>query len=302
MNNIITKLKSNLAQINQQLKDGLQLNLDDFGLEENPIGEFTSRFAGVHLSSAFQPIYNIQHSDLFGHEALLRPRLIATSEVATPDFAFGYAEASNNLIKLDRICRALHLLNYNLIFEDKGLLFLNVHPTLLIIVNQHGKVFERILHANSVPTDRVVIELKDFVTPKPDDSLIGYENKLASAIDNYHEHGYQIAIDNFGNHHSLISRLWKLNPDFIKLDKTLITNAENNVKLRSAIFGLVKIIQDIGVKPIITGIETQTQLDIAIQTGAELLQGYFFEKPASVKNLHSSEIIKRYAEVAKPQL
>ncbi len=296
----ITQKKTSLALLHTQFKDTLSLNLDDFGLEENKLGEFTSRFVGVHLNSAFQPIYNIEQSDLFGHEALLRPRLIASGQETTAEFAFGYAEASNSLIKLDRICRALHLLNYNLIFEDKGLLFLNVHPILLIGVNQHGKVFERILHANSVPTDRVVIELKDFVTPKHNDSLIGYENKLASAIDNYHEHGYQIAIDNFGNNLSLISRLWKLSPDFIKLDNSLIANAEHDIKLRKSIFGLVRLIKDIGVKPVITGIETQVHLDIAIQSGAELLQGYIFGKPVSVKNLQSSELIKRYVETAKP--
>jgi EAL domain-containing protein (putative c-di-GMP-specific phosphodiesterase class I) len=139
----------------------------------------------------------------------------------------------------------------------------------------------------------VVIELRDFVTPAPEDSLLGYERKLASAIDNYHDRGYQIAIDNFGNQHSLVSRLWKLNPDFIKLDQALIRQAEENPRLAKTLLGLVKIIKDIGAEPIITGIETQVQLDIALQTGASLIQGYLLGKPASVKNLQSSSLMKR---------
>lgn len=298
MTNKINNPQANLAgesleALSLALKESLSLDLSDFGLEVNDLGEYTSQFVGVHLNSAFQPIYNVSSGDLQGYEALLRPILIASAQATKPEFAFSYAQASNNLIKLDRISRALHLLNYQQIFQEKGLLFLNVHPSLLINVNEHGKVFERILHANSVPTDRVVIELRDFVTPAPEDSLLGYERKLASAIDNYHDRGYQIAIDNFGNQHSLVSRLWKLNPDFIKLDQALIRQAEENPRLAKTLLGLVKIIKDIGAEPIITGIETQVQLDIALQTGASLIQGYLLGKPASVKNLQSSSLMKR---------
>lgn len=298
MTNKINNPKASLAgesleALSLALKESLSLDLSDFGLEVNDMGEYTSQFVGVHLNSAFQPIYNVSSGDLQGYEALLRPILIASAQATKPEFAFSYAQASNNLIKLDRISRALHLLNYQQIFQEKGLLFLNVHPSLLINVNEHGKVFERILHANSVPTDRVVIELRDFVTPAPEDSLLGYERKLASAIDNYHDRGYQIAIDNFGNQHSLVSRLWKLNPDFIKLDQALIRQAEENPRLAKTLLGLVKIIKDIGAEPIITGIETQVQLDIALQTGANLIQGYLLGEPASVKNLQSSSLMKR---------
>ena len=298
MTNKINNPQANLAgesleALSLALKESLSLDLSDFGLEVNDLGEYTSQFVGVHLNSAFQPIYNVSSGDLQGYEALLRPILIASAQATKPEFAFSYAQASNNLIKLDRISRALHLLNYQQIFQEKGLLFLNVHPSLLINVSEHGKVFERILHANSVPTDRVVIELRDFVTPAPEDSLLGYERKLASAIDNYHDRGYQIAIDNFGNQHSLVSRLWKLNPDFIKLDQALIRQAEENPRLAKTLLGLVKIIKDIGAEPIITGIETQVQLDIALQTGASLIQGYLLGKPASVKNLQSSSLMKR---------
>ena len=298
MTNKITSTSANLAgqsleALSQELKESLSLDLSDFGLEVNEIGEYTSQFVGVHLNSAFQPIYNVSSGDLQGYEALLRPILIASAQATKPEFAFSYAQASNNLVKLDRISRALHLLNYQQIFQEKGLLFLNVHPSLLISVNEHGKVFERILHANSVPTDRVVIELRDFVTPSPEDSLLGYERKLASAIDNYHDRGYKIAIDNFGNQHSLVSRLWKLTPDFIKLDQALIRQAEDNPRLAKTLLGLVRIIKDIGAEPIITGIETQVQLDIALQTGASLIQGYLLGEPASVKNLQSSNLVKR---------
>lgn len=281
-----------LNLLRNQLKETLLLDLDDLGLEQNATGEYISEFFGVHLQSAFQPIYNIASGDLLGHEALLRP-VLGNIQEATPDFAFRYAEAHGKLVKFDRVSRTLHVLNYNQIFQEKGLLFLNVHPNLLISVSEHGKVFERILHAHSVPTDRVVIEIRDFSIPEHQENLVTYEKQLAAAIDNYHELGYKIAIDNFGSHYSLISRLWKLKPDFIKYDINIIQEAVLNDRLQQALSGLTALIKNLGAEPIATGIETQEQLNIATAANIHLLQGHIFSQPVSAKKLQSSDVLHR---------
>lgn len=290
--------KTNRHLLKAQLKKSLALDFDDFGLEENQTGEFSATFVGINLQSAFQPIYDVNAGDLAGHEALLRACL-GNVQDTTPEFAFSYAEAQGRLVKLDRVSRTLHVLNYHEIFKEKGLLFLNVHPNLLMSVNQHGKVFENILHANSVTADRVVIEIKDLSVPDQYESLLSYEKKLISAIENYHERGYKIAIDNFGNQHSLVSRLWKLNPDFVKFDKTLIQEAEHNTRLEKSINGLIDVIKNLNVQPIITGIESQIQLDIAMAAGVNLLQGHLLGRPVPAKALQSSDLIKR--EIQLPE-
>jgi EAL domain-containing protein (putative c-di-GMP-specific phosphodiesterase class I) len=160
-----------------------------------------------------------------------------------------------------------------------------VHPKLLISVNEHGKVFERILHANSVITDRIVIEIQE--------ALIDHDLQLTGAINNYRDRGYRIAIDRFGSNQSHIDRLWKLTPDFVKLDLNLIQQAETDKRVRSALPGLIKIIKDLGAKPIVTGIETQGQLDIALESGSSLFQGYFLAKPVTAKELQPSALFKR---------
>jgi EAL domain-containing protein (putative c-di-GMP-specific phosphodiesterase class I) len=281
---------SHLEQLRLQLKESLLLDLDDYGLAEQSTGEFNSTFLGVQLNSAFQPIYDIQAGDLFGHEALLRPSL-GGELASTPEFAFTYAEQAGKLVPFDRVTRTLHVLNFRQIYAENGLLFLNVHPELLITVNGHGKVFERILHANSVPTNRVVIEIKE--------SLIERDKQLIEAIDNYHDRGYRIAIDGFGSAKSHIDRLWKLAPDFVKLDLNLIQKAEQTPRLQKLLPGLIKIIKDLDAKPVITGIETQVQLDIAIEAGATLVQGYFLAKPAIAKELQSSSSALLRASVKK---
>jgi EAL domain-containing protein (putative c-di-GMP-specific phosphodiesterase class I) len=273
-----------VEQLRLQLKESLRLDLDDYGLTEQFTGEFSSTYLGVQLNTAFQPIYDSEAGELFGHEALLRPSL-GGELASTPEFAFTYAEQAGKLVEFDRVSRTLHVLNFRQIYAENGLLFLNVHPKLLISVNEHGKVFERILHANSVPTDRVVIEIHE--------GLVEQDKQLTEAIDNYRDRGYRIAIDRFGSAQSHIDRLWKFSPDFVKLDLNLIQKAESNERVRKILPGLVKMIRDLGAQAVITGIETQTQLNIAIETGSTLFQGYFLAKPVTAKELQPSALFKR---------
>lgn len=272
---------SYVEQLRLMLKEALLLDLDDYGLVEQSSGELNSTFLGVRLNSAFQPIYDIQHGELFGHEALLRPSLGGELS-STPEFAFTYAEQAGKLVPFDRVSRTLHVLNFRQIYAENGLLFLNVHPKLLIAVNAHGKVFERILHSNSVPTERVVIEIQE--------ALIEQEKQLTEAIDNYRDRGYRIAIDRFGSTQSHIDRLWKFAPDFVKLDLQLIQKAEQNIRVRKILPGLIKMIKDLGAQPVITGIETQTQLDIAIESGASLVQGFFLARPVTANELQPAKL------------
>ncbi|HSI43607.1 MAG TPA: EAL domain-containing protein [Methylotenera sp.] len=274
---------SHVEQLRLQLKESLLLDLDEYSLAEQSTGEFNSTFLGVRLNSAFQPIYDSEAGDLYGHEALLRPSL-GGELASTPEFAFSYAEQAGKLVQFDRVSRTLHVLNFRQIYAENGLLFLNVHPKLLIAVNAHGKVFERILHDNSVPTERVVIEIPE--------SLVEQDKQLEEAIDNYRDRGYHIAIDDFGKKKTNLDRLWKLSPDYVKLDLSIIQEAEHNIKVRKGLPSLISLIRDLGAKPIIEGIETQNQLDIAVQAGGTLLQGYFLGKPVTAKELQPSSLFK----------
>jgi EAL domain-containing protein (putative c-di-GMP-specific phosphodiesterase class I) len=265
-----------VAVLKEQLREALFLDLDEYGLEEPHSGQFISTFLGIELGSAFQPIYDSEAGELYGHEALLRASL-GQSQAVSPEFAFGFAEQSGRLVKFDRICRTLHLLNFRRIFAESGLLFLNVHPELLLSVNAHGRVFERILHAHSVPTRRVVIEIRE--------SAIEQSKRLEEAVENYRERGYRIAIDGFGRKHTGLTRLWKLTPDFVKLDHALIAEAAVNKQARRALPHIVELIRALDAQPVIQGIETQAQLEQAILAGSTLLQGNFLGLPASAREL-----------------
>ena len=223
--------------------------------------------------------YTIELGDLTGHEAILKPN-IGDEVSSSSEFAFTYAEKAGKLVQFDRASRALHVLNFKNIYGESGLLFLSVHPNLLVTVNEHGKIFEQILHAYSVPTNRVVIQI--------DETLIESDPLLTEAIKNYRDRGYLIGLTNFGSRNSHINRLWQYTPNFVKLDPDLISRAEENINARQILPGLIQMIKDIGALSIVPEINNQQQLDLAVESGAALLQGHFLSKAVNAKDLQPS--------------
>jgi EAL domain-containing protein (putative c-di-GMP-specific phosphodiesterase class I) len=282
-------VQKNISQLKTNLREALFLDLDDFGLEIST-EEVVSKFAGLHLRSVFQPIVIHGAEDIpLGYEALLRPSIGGT-DALTPSAAFSFADNQGRLVKFDRVARTLHTLNYLNLPQERGLLFLNVHPKLLTSVNAHGKVFENILHNHSVPTYQVVIEVLE--------SAVEVDQKLSEAVANYRDRGYKIAIDDFGSKHSNLDRLWEVSPDYIKLDISIIRQAQANPKVRKVLPKLIQIIQELEAQAIVEGIENEIQLHIAIDSGAKLLQGYQLGKPAPASVWHKFRSAQQLQQVA----
>jgi len=255
------------------LRNSLFLDLDEYTLVNTKQQGVVCSFMGVQLSSVFQPVLRAD-GKVAGREALLRTSTPGLGELV-PGAAFNHAVRARRLVQFDRLVRTIHLLNHSNNFDEHELLFLNVHPHLLTSVSDHGRTFEQILHYYSVPTSRVVIELKEFAAED--------YTRLEDAVSNYRSLGYKIAVDNFGASYSGINkvanlhpdsldRVLRLRPDIVKLDDALL-------RATGTIYRLVNTFHSVGAQVAITGIETQEQLDIAHNAGADLLQGYYLGCP-----------------------
>lgn len=255
----------NRSQYGQHLSPGDSLNLAE--------GRVTGRFAGLSLDSAFQPIVQASSGRIVGHEALLRATAPDGSPLA-PDAVFVLPTDGEEIVFLDRLARTVHALNYLLQARSQGGdLYLNIHPRhLLAVSGDHGLVFEAILKRLGLSPERVVLEILE--------SAIDDSARIRQAVANYRSRGYRIAIDDFGRHHSNFDRLWQLEPDVVKLDRSLIDEASRNPKARRVLPRLVEIVHDLEARVVFEGIETAEQLAIAIDAGADQLQGYYLARPA----------------------
>jgi EAL domain-containing protein (putative c-di-GMP-specific phosphodiesterase class I) len=281
-----------LADLQRKIAIDLFLDLDDHALRSNRQQGLVCSFLGLNLSSAFQPIIRAD-GKIVGREALLRAVVIAKEEAISPRSAFAHAIAAQKLVAFDRLVRTIHLLNHANEFGEHELIFLNVHPQLLTSVSDHGRTFEQILHFYSVPTSRVVIEIRE--------SAVKDDARLEEAVKNYRNLGYKIAIDNFGSGHtsrddlfqpeqeqlksgvresqSWLDRVLSLQPDIVKFDESVLRKAQRSTEAVFALHRLVSLFHDIGTKVAVQNIETNGQLEIARSVGADLLQGHYLGRP-----------------------
>lgn len=260
-----------IATLNERLQDALLDDFNEYLLDEKS-GQFTGIYRGFNLNSVFQPIFSGESNAILGYEALLRPTVGRSISIETK-FVFRYIEETGGLVIFDRICRTLHLLNFLPFSSEDDLLFINVHPALLNLVDAHGKVFEKILHSLSVPTNRVVIELEESIL---EDTFI-----LHRALANFRERGFKIALSDFGKGHTDVKCLWQIRPDFVKFHRDILHSAVNDDNVRRVLPKLVDLIHVSGSEVVVQGVETLQQLDIVKQSGARFRQGFGLSRPES---------------------
>ena len=87
--------------------------------------------------------------------------------------------------------------------------------------------------------------------------------------------GMRVSIDDFGTGYSSLSYLKNLDVDELKIDKSFIDDIESakGQRLVQAVIGLA---QAFGLTVTAEGVETKAQVDLLVEMGCDLVQGYYF--------------------------
>ncbi|HSB96367.1 MAG TPA: EAL domain-containing protein [Spongiibacteraceae bacterium] len=254
-------------------------------------------YASFRLGSLFQPIvqwdeHQRQYTTV-AYEALLAAHtangLTPLGHALTPLSVFALPNDNSEIIALDRLARTLHALNFLVQepFENNDVaLHLNVDPHHLVAVTaDHGRVFEQILRQCGLDPTAIVLEVSEH--------SIRDKVLLRAAIASWQSRGYRIAIDNFGREHQQLQRVLDLQPDFIKIDRSLLYAAEQNQRDRDPLAKIAAKTLAANIQIIATGIETIAQEQLAQQLGYDRLQGFLLGRPAQ------NCITLEYTEVAQ---
>lgn len=227
-------------------------------------------FNDYDLVTALQPVFSLAHKRMVGSEALVRIKN-PKGQWIDPSNLFSSEEDQSSTIKLDRLCRYIHILNYMATEEETNWLFLNVSPQVVVSGKRYGSFFGALLNRLGFPPHRVVVEIIEHPIPDPD---------LLSETANYYKTmGCLIAIDDFGVGHSNFERIWALSPHIVKLDRSIIARASEINTIRQMLPGIVSLLHQSGVLVLIEGIETEDQAIMAMESNADFVQGFFFAKP-----------------------
>jgi EAL domain-containing protein (putative c-di-GMP-specific phosphodiesterase class I) len=96
------------------------------------------------------------------------------------------------------------------------------------------------------------------------------------------EIGYRFAVDDAGSGYAGLGSIANLEPDFIKLDISLITAIDTNFIKQNLVETMVKFANDHGAMVIAEGVERAEEFMTVRNLGVHLVQGFFLHKPSSM--------------------
>jgi EAL domain-containing protein (putative c-di-GMP-specific phosphodiesterase class I) len=228
-------------------------------------------FNTLTLGSQYQPILDLNEKRVIGYEALVVGTNLSGHELRA-DTVFALSANHDEELFLDWQCRALHMRNFANMGAQRGLLFLNAYPAAAVEDPHHPDVFSRMINFYNVTPSDVVVEILE--------TGVEDEAKLADSAKLYRKMGCKIAIDDFGVGYSNFDRMWRLQPDIVKLDGSIIRSAARDKHARIVLANMVKLVKECGAKVAIEGIEESTEAKVAIDVGGDYLQGFFFGRPS----------------------
>jgi len=233
-------------------------------------GRASADYAGLRLGSHFQPIFSVAHSRVVGYEALMRAS-DGQGAAVPPLEVFGRSSDFSTTLLLDRLSRAVHVRNFQAVDSSNHWLFLNVNAEVFLQSMHHGDFFADLLQATGFPAHRVVTEVLE--------QGVLDEVRLAEAVQFFRSKGFLIALDDFGAGHSNFDRIWNLQPDIVKLDRSMIAKAGANLRIRRMMPVMVSLLHEAGSLVLMEGVETETEALIAMDADADFVQGFYFARP-----------------------
>ena len=227
---------------------------------------------GLVLATHFQPIYSAAREECLGYEALVR----ATDAGGAPvpaERLFAGAFAQDRGVELDWVCRALHLRSFARVDPGDRKLYVNVHSRAAMQEEGAAGEFADLVRFYGLTPKRVCVEILE--DPCHD------EASLRRTIAAYRRAGAGIAMDDFGIGGSNFDRIVALRPDVVKIDRSILIDAVGDAKARRMLPAIVELLHEAGAEVAVEGIESANEALIAIDSGADHLQGFYFAQPAA---------------------
>lgn len=214
----------------------------------------------------FQPIVNAHDGSIFAYEALMRAQV---QERISPLDIIKYANHLNRLIDVEKATFfnvTKHVSN-NINLFDKKKVFINSIPGCQLVGNDAEHLHNLLTNLS----DKVVVELTE-QTEADDEALFNMKQR-------FQEMGIQTAVDDYGTGYSNIVNLLRYMPDYVKIDRMLLSNIQDNPQKQHFVKDIVSFAHDNHFKVLAEGIETSEELETVINLNVDLIQGYYTARP-----------------------
>jgi EAL domain-containing protein (putative c-di-GMP-specific phosphodiesterase class I) len=237
------------------------------------------------VATYFQPIASVRRHGAVGFEALSRG--CWEGALVPPLPLFEAAQHASRALELDRLCLGNALQMFaEFAGHSNAILFLNCQ-TATVERPEAAFELEEMVRQAGLETRQVAIEVLE--------TTFDNANEVRATVDRLRERGFLLALDDVGAGHSNLDRIPFVKPDILKADRSLIQNLDTDYYKREVLKSLVMLSEKIGGWIIAEGVETQGEAMTVLDLGGDLMQGYYFARPAPELLMQSSVRIEEAA-------
>jgi len=228
--------------------------------------------ATERVTTLFQPIFHVaEPSRVFAHECLLRG-VGDDGDPVPPTEMFEIATRADLLFPLDRLARTTHVANAAA-RGVPGHIFINFTPS-----SVYDPAF--CLRTTVAAVERAGLDRGRIVFEVIETERINDPEHLASVLRHYRNAGFKVALDDLGGGYSSLGLLPSLQPDFVKLDRSLVDGVHAGPIQATVIERLVQLSHDLGIQVVAEGVEQPEDLAWLQACGADFVQGFLLARPA----------------------
>ena len=261
---------------------------DKYRLVQYVVRHIDEAIENGYIEVYYQPVAWSKDRTICGAEALAR-WVDPDYGFLTPNLFIGALEDSQLIYKLDIavlriVCKDIR---YNI---DNGL------PAIPVSINFSRYDFavvdivsmiDDVVTEIGIPKNLLHIEITE-------SALTEDEDNLKKAMDRLHKLGYEIWLDDFGSGYSSFNVLKDFDFDMLKLDMKFLVGFKGNAKAKTLIKAVVQLADQIGMKTLCEGVETDEEAEFLKSVHCGRLQGFLIGIPMPYDEIKEKIIAEQY--------
>lgn len=225
------------------------------------------------LFLTYQPQLNLKTNTLEGVEVLLRWQHPVLG-VVSPSKFIPLAEETGLIISIGEWVLEMAC--------EEGTRWLDLgYPPIMIAVNVSGKQFQQDNFADKVKEILIKTQFNpEYLEIEITESILMQDSeKTETIIKELSGLGVKFSLDDFGTGYSSLSYLKKFPFNFIKIDKSFVTDLVTNFQDQALVSAIITLAKGYNMKVVAEGVEVETQKKILKNFRCDLIQGWLVSEP-----------------------
>jgi diguanylate cyclase (GGDEF)-like protein/PAS domain S-box-containing protein len=120
-----------------------------------------------------------------------------------------------------------------------------------------------------LPGNAVTVEITEGL-------LIRESSKAKQLLLDFRNSGIEVSIDDFGTGFSSLSYLKEFDIDYLKIDRSFISDLDSNQDDRALTEAIIVMAHKLNIKTVAEGVETEAQRDLLMSFGCDYVQGFLY--------------------------